>query len=69
MYPALHEQSVEAVLPTSETLPAAQAEHNSLPAAGLYVLAAHCMHELGSGPVYPAGQPPDVHWVLPAVKT
>ena len=69
VYPAMHTQSVSALLPGAETVLAGHAEQLPVPVAALYVPASHAKHSTPFDvAVYPATHVQSVSAPLPAAE-
>jgi len=70
LYPAMHLQSVNSLLPDSELVPAGHVEHCPVPTATLNPPASHALHATPSEvTVYPGRHSQSVNLLLPAADT
>ena len=70
LYPAMHLQSVNSLLPDSELVPAGHVEHSPIPAATLNPPASHALHATPSeAAVYPGKHAHSASALLPADET
>ena len=65
LYPAMHLQSVNALLPNEELVPTGHVEHCRVPIAALYLPTEHATQGPASTPVYPATHLQSVSSSLP----